>query len=201
MGLLAQMGRYEELRDQLEDVAEKSPEMVRGVIEWISYRSEYNDAENPLAVMEWADSQGLLEPEQRVRLAKLYLRLGMPDKAAVLMERGLYDRVIDPESENWQLLAECWLGVPDPARAAEPLQNAAELSGDADLFQRLGRLHLDLRRLKAAEAALRRALGGGAREARVWLFAALFMQARLDEARQVLIPPAHGTPRKPGTAR
>jgi tetratricopeptide (TPR) repeat protein len=186
--LQVELGRFAELeRDRRARASDA--ERVQDLVFLISIWGESVDEGTRLRLMEFADSTDLLDGDGKSDLANLYLSMGMPYRAAVLMERALYDRAIEPDAERWELLAESWLAVPDPVRAAEPLERAADLSGEPELHDRLGRLLLELRRWRAAEDALRKAVAGGLSEARLRLFAALFAQGRFDEAREALAPP------------
>jgi len=191
-GLQLELGRTDELERDFHELVLREPEYASAVLDVISYG--LTDDAARLRLMEFADSVDLLDGYQKVALAQLYRRMDRPYRAAVLMERALYDRAIEPDASRWLLLAESWLEVPDLGRAAEPLERAAELSGEPKLHERLGRLLLELRRWTAAEDALRKALAGGVRDARLLLFAALFSQTRFEDARKVLAPPEPPAP-------
>ena len=186
--LRATLGRTREIEESIAETAQTSPEDASDLLGLAS--EIVDDAGGAVSLLDWGWLHGLLGPDEKVRLARLYLEQGDPYRAAALLERGLYDRAIAGNADHWLLLAESWLAAHDMGRALEPLRNAAEKAQDPALWLRLGRLHFDLREWPAAEEALHKALEGGAREARALLFAALFLQARFDAARALLAPPA-----------
>jgi tetratricopeptide (TPR) repeat protein len=181
--------RYDAYERNVKDLAGESIEDAAWMVRVASWYADEEGSGGLLDLMEWAHLRGMLDGDQQVRLAGLYLQQDSPYQAAVVLERALYDRVIEPGPADWQLLAEAWLASQDLGRAIDPLRNAAEQSGNADLYQRLGRIHLDLREPRAAEAPLRKAVTRGSTQARLLLFAALFAQGRFDEARAILSPP------------
>jgi tetratricopeptide (TPR) repeat protein len=184
-----ELGRFDEIEHEVSLLAATSPEQAARVVRMSSSFFREDGEARAAGLLEWAWLHGLLDAEHQVELAKSYLASGDSYAAARLLERGLYDRVIDAEPSHWLLLAESWLAVHDVARALEPLRNAADQSGDPELYERLARLYFELRDWSGAEDALRAAPAEGSAERRLLLFAALFLQTRFDEARALLTSP------------
>lgn len=158
---------------------------------WIQLAAVYSELdkeEQSLAVQQIAYERGLLDQDRElVRLAQTYLYHGLPYRAARVMEKGLSDGTVDSTREAWELLANSWLNAREYDRALGPMQRAAELSDEGELYVRLGQLYLDRERFEEAHSALQRAIDTGKLQrpgpARLLLGVALFNANRLNSAR------------------
>ncbi len=113
---------------------------------WVQLSLIYGTRDNfrhSLAVQQVAYQQGLLTQDSELRrLARSYLYHDLPHPAAQLLEKGLEEGVIEPDAKALELLANSWLAARESDRAFGPLQKAAELSDDGDLYVRLGRVNM-----------------------------------------------------------
>lgn len=115
-----------------------------------------------LAALETAYREGFLtESRELVRLAQLYLQHEMPYKAAAVLEKGFEDELIEDTKRNWELLANSLIRAQELDRALVPLERAAELSEDGNLYMRIGQIHLEAGKRKKAAAAFSRAVEKG----------------------------------------
>jgi len=115
-----------------------------------------------LALLELAYTQGFLDRESELlNLAQRYLHRDVPYRAARLLAKGLKEGTIAGTKENWELLGNAWLQARENDEVIGPLQRAAELAGDGDLFVRLAQVHLERDDAAAALRALGKALEKG----------------------------------------
>jgi tetratricopeptide (TPR) repeat protein len=115
-----------------------------------------------LAVLELAYVQGLLTRESELlNLAQMYLHHDIPYRAARVLAKALADGTVTGTSENWELLGNAWLQARENDEVVGPLERAAELSADGDLFVRLAQVHLEREDSAAALRALGKALEKG----------------------------------------
>ncbi len=129
--------------------------------------SELDDKKKALATMEVAERQGFLTSENELRnLIQLYLYNDIPYRAALTIERAIAAGRLANDAKNQELLANTWLQARERERAIAPLERAAEMSGDGNLYVRLGQVHISEERWDRARDALAKALGkGGLRDA------------------------------------
>ena len=112
-----------------------------------------------LAVLQLAYMQDLLERESQInQLAQLYLYHQIPYRAALVMEKGLTDGLVEPDLNNLRLLADAWIAAREADKAFEPLSKAAALAEDGDLYMRLGQAYVQKQKWEEADAALGNAL-------------------------------------------
>ena len=93
-----------------------------------------------LAVLQLAYTQGLLTKESQLQhLARMELYHSIPYRAAVILEKGLGEGILEGDLDNFKLLADSWIAAREPEKAFQPLTSAAGLAENGDLFMRLGR--------------------------------------------------------------
>jgi tetratricopeptide (TPR) repeat protein len=115
-----------------------------------------------LATLELAYVQGLLDRESELlNLAQAYLYHDVPYRAAEVLEKGLADEIVSEDAENWQLLGDSWLHAREYDAALEPLQRAAALSEDGNLYVRIAQVHLERDESRKAMEALEKGLSKG----------------------------------------
>lgn len=129
--------------------------------------SELDDKKRALATMELAERQGFLTSESEVRnLVQLYLLNDIPYRAALLIESAIARERLANDAANQELLANTWLQARERERAIAPLERAAEMAGDGNLYVRLGQVHVSEERWGRSRDALSKALQkGGLRDA------------------------------------
>ena len=150
--------------------------------------SELGDTKKQLSLSEVLYEKGFLNnPSHIVNLANLYLLHEAPYKAAVLLEKEMASNRVEKDVRNLRLLSQAWYTSREDEKAIPPLRQAAELSGDGELFVRLAQAHINLEQWDQAATAIQRGirLGGISREdtAHIMLGMALFNQKKLSLAR------------------
>lgn len=124
--------------------------------------AELEDNAKALATLEIAYFQGMLDEEgELLNLAQLYLYNDLPIRAAAVMDEALRAGRVDGDAVAWQILADSWLQARERERARAPLERAAELADNGQLYLRLGQLHLGEEDWPAARRSLNRALEKG----------------------------------------
>jgi tetratricopeptide (TPR) repeat protein len=124
--------------------------------------SELDDRKNALATMELAYEQDFLVAESEImNLVQLYLFNLVPYEAAELLERELASGKVSSTSKNWELLANAWLHARERKKALQPLERAAELYDDGNLYARLGQVYVAEEDWANARRALAAALRKG----------------------------------------
>jgi tetratricopeptide (TPR) repeat protein len=151
--------------------------------------SELGDTKRQLALVETLYERGVLtNPTHIVNLANLYLLHETPYKAAKLLDAELKSQRVESDVRNLRLLSQAWYTSREDEKAIPPLQRAAELSGDGELYVRLAQSHINLEHWEEAAAAVREGLrlGGLSRsdQAQIMLGMALFNQKKLSLARR-----------------
>ena len=150
--------------------------------------SELGDTKKQLALTEVLYEKGYLNnSSQIVNLANLYLLHGLPYKAAVVLEREMESDIIESTERNLRLLSQAWYTAREDEKSIPPLERAAQISEDGELYMRLAQSHINLENWAAAAEAARQGirLGGLKRsdQAQILLGMALFNQKRLEQAR------------------
>lgn len=146
----------------------------------------YEDAAVPLQL---AYDQGLLDDESDLeRLGQLLMFLNLPYRAGQVLETGLEERKIEADSEALALLSNSWIAAREYADAIEPLERAASLAKDGELYVRLAQVHVQRENWDGATAALEKALAKGdllkPGEAHLLMGIAFFSQKRPGDAQR-----------------
>jgi tetratricopeptide (TPR) repeat protein len=132
---------------------------------WVQLSLIYGAREDydiSLAVQQMAYQQGLLSEDKELRrLARSHLYHDLPYPAAKVLAKGLEDGVIEADADAYELLANSWVAARDYNRALTPLQQAAALSDDGNLFVRLGQVHMQREEWGDAVTAFKKALEKG----------------------------------------
>lgn len=162
---------YRLMRDTVADLATHYPR-EQYVMNLAALNGELGDSKRQLALVEsLADDARVRNSAQIQMLANLFLEQALPYKAATLLESALADGSLDTTERTLELLSQAWYMAAETERAIEPLQRAAELSENGELYLRLAHLHMDNNDWSPADRAAALALEkGGLREAgHAWL--------------------------------
>jgi len=151
--------------------------------------SELGDTKKQLALTEVLYEKGYLNTASHItNLANLYLLHGLPYKAAVLLEKEMGAQIIESNERNLRLLSQAWYQAREDEKAIPPLERAADISKDGELYVRLAQAHINLENWGDAAAAAREALRLGelkrSDQASIMLGMALFNQKRLEQSRR-----------------
>jgi len=152
---------YKSARPILEELLIRFPKKQY----WVQLSLIYgacDDFRDSLAVQQVAYMQGLLTEDKELRrLARSYLYNDLPYPAAKVLEKGLADGMIEPDAESYELLANSWIAAREYDHSLEPLQKAAQLSDDGNLYVRLGQVHLQREEWREAAEQLQKAIQKG----------------------------------------
>jgi len=167
--------------------------------------SELGDTKKQLALLEALYEDGKLErPSHIINLANLYLVHGLPFKAASLLEREQQRDRVESNERNLRLLSQAWYQAREYDKAVTPLERAAKVSDDGELYVRLAQSYINLERWREAADAVSQGLRKGRVKrldiANLMLGMALFNQRKMDAARRAFIT-AGKDPRSAKSAR
>jgi tetratricopeptide (TPR) repeat protein len=123
---------------------------------------EEKDEARQLALLEATYEQNLLDRSQDIVLiSQLYLQAEVPFPAALAMEKGLADDIVEKESKNYELAGVAWRQAQEVTKSLPMLEAAASKSEQGELYARLGNVYLDVDKNKEAVEALKRGLDRG----------------------------------------
>ncbi|NNC55526.1 MAG: tetratricopeptide repeat protein, partial [Pseudomonadales bacterium] len=104
---------------------------------------ELGDDKKQLAALELAYLQGMLtEGRELLNLSQLYLANGVPYKGATILQQAVDNNVVEIKESNLRLLSQSWFMAGEYEKAIPPLQRAAQISNDGDLYIRLAQSYL-----------------------------------------------------------
>jgi tetratricopeptide (TPR) repeat protein len=156
---------------QKEDLASVTPVLEELVVRfpkkqyWTQLSLIYgarDDYRHSLAVQQVAYLQGFLTEDKELRrLARSYLYHELPLPAAKVLNKGIEDGLIDDDAAVYEMLANSLIAAREYDRSLDPLQKAAELAEDGELFVRLGQVHLQREEWEKAAGRLEEALDKG----------------------------------------
>ena len=151
--------------------------------------SEQNEETKQLGAMETAYVQDMLDKDGEYRnMASLFLNAEVPYKAAMVMQRGFEEEIVEDNSRNWEMLAGSLRQAQEVQSAIPAMERAAEKSDNGDLYARLGSIYLDAEQdSKAIEAITKGLKRGGVKRAdnaRLVLGMAHFNQKNYGAARE-----------------
>jgi len=135
---------------------------------WVQLSAVYgmlNREKAQLGTLETAYLMGGVKKQQGlVNLAYLYINSGVPYRAAVVLEKGMKDKLVKRSEKNLILLANAWQQSKDVKKAIPVLQEAAKSSSNGDLYGQLVGLYLDTDNNKAAVSAAKQAFKKGVKK-------------------------------------
>lgn len=158
---------------------------------WMQLSSVHGQLEQygeALATMQLAYEGGLLDQESEyMRLTDLLIFNDVPYRGGTILEAAIARGDVARSRAAYQKLADAWIGAREYERALEPLETAADMAPDGDLFVRLAEVHMQRENWSGMANALRRAIDkGGLRDgnnAQLLMGVALFQQDRFADAR------------------
>ena len=97
--------------------------------------SELGDTKKQLALTEVLYDSGILSRAGDItNLANLYLLHGLPYKAAVVLEKEMNSNLVESNERNLRLLSQAWYQAREDQKAIPPLERAAEMTNEGDLY-------------------------------------------------------------------
>ena len=132
---------------------------------WMQLSSIYGQMEdypNALAIMQLANSAGLVTEDSEIRrLADLLLFNEVPYRGAQVLESAIEKKAVNLDDKLYEKLANCWIAAREYDKAVPPLQRAAEMANTGDAFIRLGELQVQREDWDGAIAAVQRGVDKG----------------------------------------
>ena len=175
LGLLAavyyELEDFESMRDVTYELAVTYPRQQH-FMNLAALYGQLGDQKRQLALVESLMEQGRLSSEQHLKLiANLYMAQDLPYKAARLLETELDSGRIEADVQSLELLSQAWYGAARVDKAIPPLEEAAKMAEDGEVYVRVARLYLDAYDWENAARATREALRKGELrdEGNVWL--------------------------------
>jgi tetratricopeptide (TPR) repeat protein len=124
---------------------------------WKQLGSMYGEQERDMDRLVTADIVYLNnqydKESQLMGLAYMYLGADVPYRAALVIEQGIRDNIIETNAKNLELLGTSWYQSKDLERALKSLEQASKYSDTGDLQSRIAGIYLDLGRDKEAYLA------------------------------------------------
>lgn len=132
---------------------------------WIQLSTVYGamgDFEEALVPLQLAYEQGLLDTDAELRrLSQLLLYLDLPYRAAQVISKGIEDGIIEKKPDVYEQLSNSWIAAREFDRAVEPLEIAARLADNGDLYVRLAQVEIQREKWGEAIEALQHGLEKG----------------------------------------
>jgi tetratricopeptide (TPR) repeat protein len=146
---------------------------------------QYDDS---LAALEIAHMAGLLtEPSELQQLADLESYVGVPYRAAKMLDAAMTKNQLPTDQKTYEKTADAWIAAREYNKAMAPLQKAAELSPNGDLYVRLGQVYVQRQDWAPASNAFQKAIDkGGLKDVgatQLLMGIALYSQKQPKEAR------------------
>lgn len=105
---------------------------------------ELNKEQDALAILALAERQGMLdESKEMVNLTNLFLFLDIPYKAGRTLDKAMKAGEVPGTADNYELLANAWLGAKEFDLAIKALEQASKTTDDGELVLRLAYLYVE----------------------------------------------------------
>jgi tetratricopeptide (TPR) repeat protein len=159
---------------------------------WLQLSSVYGQIEDypkALAVMQLAYGAGLVTEDSEIRrLADLLVFNDVPYRGATVLEKAIEARQVTLDDKLYEKLANCYIAAGEYDRAIQPLERAADLASNGELYVRLGEVNVQREEWEAAVGALQRGMNKGqlrdTGKAQLLMGVALMSQKKFSEARE-----------------
>lgn len=157
-----QREEYKEAVPILEQLVTVAPDKKTYWMQLSSIYGQMEDYPNALAIMQLANSAGLVTEDGEVRrLADLLLFNDVPYRGAQVIEAAIEKKIVNLDDKLYEKLANCWIAAGEYDKAIPPLQRAAEMAANGDTFIRLGEVQVQREDWAAAIAAVQRGVDKG----------------------------------------
>jgi len=134
-------------------------------IYWDAISGDYQKAGNDAKAFEVQKAMylgGILQKEEEIeRIVQFYNLLDAPYQAARILEKEMNAGRITKDYDNLELLANLYQVAREHEKAIPVITEAAGISSNGAMFERLGRSYIDLQQWEKAETALTQAINKG----------------------------------------
>ncbi len=152
-----ELEQYENASNTLVNMIKRFPEKSDYLLYLANTYLQADNNRKAIAVYELADKKHLLTELEIKQLVNLYLVEDIPHKAALFLEEKLGKNIIPRSRENLDLLANSWIRSNEDDKALQVLNDIAQMSGDPDVYLRIGQIYFKQHRWEKAQAALEEA--------------------------------------------
>jgi tetratricopeptide (TPR) repeat protein len=162
VALYLQKEQYREALPYLEQLLVMSPDKKAHWLRLSSIYGQLEDYPKALATMQLAYNAGLLSEDSEIRrLADLLQFQEVPYRAAQVLQTGIEKKQVKETGDLYEKLANAWIAAREFGKAVAPLERAAQMEDDGNLFVRLGEVQVQREDWAAAVTAFQRALDKG----------------------------------------
>lgn len=156
-----ELKQYNEVAQVLEQSIRYFPAKSEYWLQLAAVYQQIDQDRKATALMALAAQRGILSSTDVVNLARMYLAIDVPYKAAEWLQAKLADGTLERNREHLELLADSWQLAQERTKAIEVLAELARSSADGETSFRLGRLYFETEQWLAAVESLRAALKAG----------------------------------------
>jgi hypothetical protein len=162
LALYLQQDQYAQAVPLLKRLINMAPEKKTYWQQLSSVYGQMEDYPKSLAVAQLAYNGGILTDDSDVRrLADLQLFNDAPYRCGLTLEEAIQKKLVKIDFKLYEKQANCWVAAREFGKATGPLQRAAEMSANGDLFVRLGEVQIQRNEWVAAANALQNGLRKG----------------------------------------
>lgn len=145
---------YQRAADLLEKIVVRVPDSRDYWLQLAGVYQQLDQERKALAVYELAYEKGLLKDNEIEQMARSYLYLEMPYKAAMLLEEELATGDLQVTKANLILLADSWLLAQENEKAESVFREIVNKYNDVKTRMRLGQLYIETEQWQQAVSLL-----------------------------------------------
>jgi tetratricopeptide (TPR) repeat protein len=162
LALYLQQDKFAEAVPLLKKLIAMAPEKKTYWQQLSSVYGQMEDYPKSLAVAQLAYNGGILVDDADVRrLADLQLFNDLPYRCGLTLDEAVQKKLVKVDFKLYEKQANCWIAARDFAKAVGPLERAAEMAPNGDLYVRLGEVQIQRSEWSAAATALQNGLRKG----------------------------------------
>lgn len=162
LALYLQQDKFAEAVPLLKKLIAMAPEKKTYWQQLSSVYGQMEDYPKSLAVAQLAYNGGILVEDADVRrLADLQLFNDLPYRCGLTLDEAVQKKQVKVDFKLYEKQANCWIAARDFAKAVGPLERAAEMAPNGDLYVRLGEVQIQRSEWSAAATALQNGLRKG----------------------------------------
>jgi len=120
---------------------------------------KYDEA---LSIIALAYRRNMLDKQMDITyLSNLYSNSDVPYKAADVLQKGIEDGIVEPDTKHWTMTADAWFAAEEMEKALYAYEQAGKYSDDGEIDLRRAYILVDMERWDAASVAVNAALEKG----------------------------------------
>jgi tetratricopeptide (TPR) repeat protein len=120
---------------------------------------QYDEA---LSIMALAYRRNMLDKQMDITyLSNLYSNNNVPYKAAMVLQKGIEDGIVEPDTRHWTMAADAWYAAEEMEKALYSYEQAGKKSADGEIDLRRAYILVDMERWDEAAVAVNTALEKG----------------------------------------